>query len=375
MIETSLLRAVKSTVSSQSETTYSQSAAPRRRVGWSSGLSQGPDATRRKPQQDLRSPRMRAARCAPTVWSVDNGSKERAMFNDVIVGVDRPRAGRDGILLAERLMARGGTLTLACVLTRDPRFYRDASQAVAEAEQKEAVEFLKTARERAGVQAQLRCEWWASVGRGLHEIAEELGGDLVVVGSSSRGVLGRVLLGDDTHASLNGARCAVAIAPAGYGDGSGPIREVGVGYDGSAESEAALERARAVARAQGARLSACQAVSIPTTALGPGPLPVSDTIDRLVREAQGRLDGLEGVDARATYGSPADVLAVYSGSVDLLIVGSRGYGPVGHLMHGSTSSRLARSASCPLLVLPRSPVSSTSRDAQRDVAAVAMSGS
>ena len=90
----------------------------------------------------------------------------------------------------------------------------------------------------------------------------------------------------------------MAIAPAGYGDGRGPIREVGVGYDGSVESEAALELARAVARSQGARLSACQAVSIPTTALWPGPLPVSDTIDRLVREAQERLDGLEGVNAR-----------------------------------------------------------------------------
>jgi nucleotide-binding universal stress UspA family protein len=97
-------------------------------------------------------------------------------------------------------------------------------------------------------------------------------------------------------------------------------------------------------------------------------------MDRLVREAQERLDGLEGVDARAAYGSSAGVLAVYSGSVDLLIVGSRGYGPVGRLVHGSTSSRLARSAACPLLVLPRSPVPSTSRDARSDVGAVAMSG-
>jgi nucleotide-binding universal stress UspA family protein len=295
------------------------------------------------------------------------------MFNHVIVGVDRPRAGRDGILLAERLMARGGTLTLACVLTSDPLFYRGVSQAVAEAEQAEAIEILQTARSRAGIEADLRCERCPSVGRGLHEIADELGGDLLVVGSSSRGVLGRVLIGDDTHASLNGARCAVAIAPAGYGDGGGPIREIGVGYDGSAESQSALEVARALAREHDARLSACQAVSIPTTALGPGPLPLSENIDRVVREAQKRLDALEGVDARAVYGSPAEALAVYSSSLDLLIVGSRGHGPVGRLVHGSTSSRLVRSVSCPLLVLPRSPVPSTSREAQADETVVAMS--
>jgi hypothetical protein len=37
-----------------------------------------------------------------------------------------------------------------------------------------------------------------------------------------------------------------------------------------------------------------------------------------------------------------------------LVVGSRGYGPVGRLIHGSTSQQLARTARCPLLVLARS---------------------
>lgn len=296
------------------------------------------------------------------------------MFSEVIVGVADRGGGRDGIPLAKTLLAPSGKLTLASVLTSDPFLYRGASAAVAEAERTDAIKLLETARNRAGIEADLRCEWWPSVGRGLHEIVEELSGDLLVVGSSSRGVLGRVLIRDDTHASLNGARCAVAIAPAGYGDGGGPIREVGVGYDGSPESEAALDVARAIAREHGARLSAGRVVSIPTAALRPGPLPLSENMDRVVREAQERLDVLEGVDARAVYGSPAESLAVYSDALDLLIVGSRGYGPMGRLVHGSTSSRLARSARCPLLVLPRSPVLATSRDAQSDEAAVAVSG-
>ena len=45
---------------------------------------------------------------------------------------------------------------------------------------------------------------------------------------------------------------------------------------------------------------------------------------------------------------------MYSASLDLLIVGSRGYGPIGRLIHGSTSRELARRARCPLLILPRS---------------------
>jgi hypothetical protein len=39
--------------------------------------------------------------------------------------------------------------------------------------------------------------------------------------------------------------------------------------------------------------------------------------------------------------------------VDLLIVGSRGYGPVGSVFHGSVSSYLERHAASALLVLPR----------------------
>jgi hypothetical protein len=44
---------------------------------------------------------------------------------------------------------------------------------------------------------------------------------------------------------------------------------------------------------------------------------------------------------------------MFSASVDLLVVGSRGYGPLGRLVHGSTSNELARVSCCPLLVLPR----------------------
>ena len=46
-------------------------------------------------------------------------------------------------------------------------------------------------------------------------------------------------------------------------------------------------------------------------------------------------------------------LASRSADLDLLVVGARAYGPVRRLLLGSTSSRLVRTASCPLLVAPR----------------------
>ena len=75
-----------------------------------------------------------------------------------------------------------------------------------------------------------------SAGRGLHEQAEEQDADLLVVGSCSHGAFGRAMLGDDTRAALNGAPCAVAIAPRGYAEHPEPIAKVGVAYNDSPES-------------------------------------------------------------------------------------------------------------------------------------------
>ncbi len=99
---------------------------------------------------------------------------------------------------------------------------------------------------------------------------------------------------------------------------------------------------------------ALEAVSLPAYALVGGGAPVADAINRLVDDARERIAALGGVEPHAVYGVPAEELSLYSASIDLLVVGSRGYGPVGRLVHGSTSERLARTARCPLLVLARS---------------------
>jgi nucleotide-binding universal stress UspA family protein len=207
-------------------------------------------------------------------------------------------------------------------------------------------------RGETGVEAHLRWYGSSSVGRGLHELCAVIGADLLVVGSSRRGLLGRVLIGDDTSAALNGAPCAIAIAPSNYSQQPGMTREIGVGYDGSPEGEHALLVGRTLAVAWAAKLSALEVVSLPSYAfVGPG--AADNAPERLVEDALERIAGLGGVEPHAAYGQPAEELALYSASLDLLIVGARGYGPVGRLIHGSTSQQLAHTARCPLLVLTR----------------------
>jgi nucleotide-binding universal stress UspA family protein len=59
------------------------------------------------------------------------------------------------------------------------------------------------------------------------------------------------------------------------------------------------------------------------------------------------------VEGHAVYGLTGEELAAFGDSVDLLVVGSRNYGPVRRLVLGSTSDYLERHARCSLLVLPR----------------------
>ncbi|HUA47559.1 MAG TPA: universal stress protein [Solirubrobacteraceae bacterium] len=276
------------------------------------------------------------------------------MFRNVLVGVD-DEGGRDALALAQMLLAGDGELTLAHVFRDEPPGpYRSDRKRADAGDQASAL--LKQAASEAGVHAHIRWHGATSVGRGLHEIAEMVDADLLVVGSSRRGLLGRAALGHDTRAALNGAPCAIAIAPVGYGTEPPPLmREVGVGYDGSPESEHALEVARAIATERGSKLSACQAVSIPAYAyMGALERVEVESINRLVAKARDRIAAREGVEPHAVYGDTVEELTLYSASLDLLVVGSRGYGPLGRLVHGSTAQHLAGTARCPLLVLTRS---------------------
>jgi nucleotide-binding universal stress UspA family protein len=277
------------------------------------------------------------------------------MFTNVLVGVRDEESGRDAIGLATTLVARDGQLTLAHVFHEDRAVPWGFTDAALEEKREEARALLERVIAGANVPAHLRWRGAPSVGHGLHELAEIAGADLLVVGSSRKALLGRVRLADDTRSSLNGAPCAVAIAPAGYGsEPAAPWREIGVGYDGSPESEYALSVARTLAGELDSKLSAFQAVAIPVFGHHGLRRHVDvGLIKQVVEQARERIAAQVGVEPHAAYGDPVEELTVYSASLDLLVVGSRNYGPVGRLVHGTLAQHLARTVRCPLLVLMR----------------------
>ncbi|MGN6373134.1 MAG: universal stress protein [Solirubrobacteraceae bacterium] len=279
------------------------------------------------------------------------------MFNTVLVGVDGRPTGRDAIALASRLVDPAGKLTLAHVHSGPmhpayavvPDLLRDEREASAK--------LLERERSDAEVDAELVSLTGASPGRSLHQQAEEQHADLLVVGSCSRSVLGRAMLGDDTRAALNGAPCAIAIAVLGYAEHPTPLAKIGVGYDSSPESMLALQTAREVAQLTRASVDALEVVSLPGYGyVGIGPSLLGEGLKEMLEEARARMKELPGVHGHAVCGLAGEELASFAKEVDLLIVGSRGYGPMKRMMLGSTSGHLQRHAGCSLLVLPRSLV-------------------
>ena len=142
------------------------------------------------------------------------------------------------------------------------------------------------------------------------------------------------------------------------------LRRIGVGIDDTPESALALLMARELARPTGARLS-LRAVVDETV---PGWVGLSVTpsyVDALRSSLEERRaaaqellarrsQACEGVtaDGAVVVGHPAGELVLASEGLDLLVLGSRRWGPVRRLALGSTSERVIRHAACPVLVPP-----------------------
>ena len=137
------------------------------------------------------------------------------MFDNVLVGVDGRQGGRDAIALARQLASAEADITLAHVCGGNTIGGRFSSLSVP-LEIEDAERLLKRTIKEHKLQAEGVVVYESSVGRGLHQLADERAADLLVVGSTRHALLGRILMGDDCRAALNGAPCAVAVAARAY---------------------------------------------------------------------------------------------------------------------------------------------------------------
>jgi nucleotide-binding universal stress UspA family protein len=161
-------------------------------------------------------------------------------------------------------------------------------------------------------------------------------------------------------------------------------RRVGVGFVDLEEGYEALRAGVALAGAAGASLHAVTALepldlsrsaTIAPDRVGVGLDAAQAAARRTLRVAVEQLAGGVPASTKVVVGHAPDSLIALSTEVDLLVCGSRAYGPTDLL--GSVTRRLTRFANCPVIIVPRGaersiqrlldhrePVSSVTRNAR-----------
>jgi nucleotide-binding universal stress UspA family protein len=198
----------------------------------------------------------------------------------------------------------------------------------------------------------------------LHAAAESEHAQIIVVGSTHRSTLGRVLLGTVTQETLDAAPCGVLVAPAGLAKAKQPIRlaRIGVGFDHTPQAYDALAVARSLAHDTGGELHIVWAAHLVAKAI---PLAFLSYLDpdyfqKVREEVEERLQQVAApirdelvVRTEIASGGTTAALVRHSQHLDLLVLGSRGYGPLERVLLGSVSRAVVNNAHCPVLVVPR----------------------
>jgi nucleotide-binding universal stress UspA family protein len=230
----------------------------------------------------------------------------------------------------------------------------------------EAQHWLEQAQSRVGdiIPWSTRTIVSTSPERGLVTLAKAEGARMIVLGSSRRGAIGRVLPGSTGRVVAHGAPCAVAIAPHDWRIQAPDVPlTFGVGFSDSPESRDALALAAEMASAGHAPLRVLTAVHIPSPA-HPMFAATGTSFARWSREQHRIAEACahEAVEALAlqvktdvivTEGDPVERLVEASHDLDVLVVGSRRFGPLRSALLGSVSWPLIERAACPVVVVPR----------------------
>ncbi|MCB0866670.1 MAG: universal stress protein [Solirubrobacterales bacterium] len=302
--------------------------------------------------------------CIPRIGAETSHLEERRERRErrLLVGYARDVHGEDSLALADVLCGlMGARPTVLRVVPVAGFLLGDDIDLALE---REAHDGLTFAQERlAAHDPRTRATGDSSIPRALFDEAEREGSSVIVVGSTHRGKVGRLLAGSTATALLHGAPAAVAVAPLGYAEAEPrSVKRIGVAVDGSDESLTALAGAIELAEAAGAELAIFTAVE-PTT-FGYGPAIEALTAGEIESEAT---EHARRVLADAVDRVPADIpgrshlirgdigqqLEEESKHLDLLMLGSRGYGPLRATLIGSVSRHAVSSAHCPVLITPR----------------------
>jgi nucleotide-binding universal stress UspA family protein len=282
----------------------------------------------------------------------------------IAAGVNPRPEGEDAAVLASAISrAVHGDLILASIEPELPLVLPGADW---RRMRRQTQTLLGHTRERFAPATRFAIDSDLSDARGLKRVLSREHRQLVVCGSSHRGDTGTATIGHTTRQLVQDGQYALAIAARGLsGHGELAITRVGVGYDGGPEACTALAWAAAIAEGCGAHLTVRGVINDRIPALGWPSLWIEpfrecwnevmdDEVKALRASIEATTTGLS-VPVTATVGRdvPAASLLDLSAVTDLLVIGSRRWGPLARLLLGGTGEALIHGAHCSLLIVPR----------------------
>ena len=288
-------------------------------------------------------------------------TEESVMFRTIVAGCNGRERGRGAVSLAHAIATATGARLLLVGVHHNPPLPFPTTYA----EQLAGLESdLRAVRDDLAPEALIQIHADMSPAHALRHVARYEGADLLVVGSRHRRRLQHIVESDHAMQVLHGARCAVAIAP----DPLAPrpeLRRIGLGIDATEESAVALDMACHLARATGARLSLIAVADDKVSTLSADVISAAyvesaqavlesriEAARTVLAERRAHCTGVV-VEGDVVVGRPSGELILASEDLDLLVLGSRRWGPVRRLALGSTSDRVIRHTACPVLVPPR----------------------
>ncbi len=213
-----------------------------------------------------------------------------------------------------------------------------------------------------GQPAHFRSIGATSTARGLDSVAGREDASMLVIGSGRHGPHRRVGNTRTANHLLHGAPAPIVLAPRGIREQVlPPASRIGCAFTPTNDGRAALRQAAGFARRAGASLEVFTVASPPGGSHTAGAWAersymrqfkerLSVELDKAIAtlpsdvEAHGQVLSGDAVDALA---------ALDDRDCQLLVCGSRGYGPVRRVLLGSVSEQLVRRAACPVMVVPR----------------------
>ena len=297
----------------------------------------------------------------------------------VLVGYAPDERGEDALALAALVARTAGAPVTAAHVHPSPWPVRGPGKVDAEwvaylEEQSEEILALAAARlGESGLperEVAVRAHSHRGSGRGLIEVAGDVGAGLIVIGSAPRGRRGRIAIGSTADQLLHGSPVPVLLAPRGFAAGApggvaaeapAGLERMTVAYWRSRDADEPLRAAAGFAARLGTPMR------LVTLVLKPSGLAArfhgADGVlerqlaraDEDLRHAAGLLGGGPPVERLTAVGTGvAKALA----TVDMLpgevlVCQSGRHGPVRKVFLGESSGKIVRAAPCPVLVLPR----------------------